>query len=163
RRQRRQPDHDARDRAEHEARRDRRDALHALLDAADHRGDARPDGGPRRSGHGSEHEGRVQPLDPGWTEIRGSGGATGGNHPRRPASRAYLRFTLGSAPAQGFSATLRIYPLTSSKKGLRLRRVTDAGWAERSLTYGSAPAADRAVVRSGRLRAHRWKSINVTR
>jgi len=82
---------------------------------------------------------------------------------RRPASRAYLRFTLGSAPAQGFSATLRIYPLTSSKKGLRLRRVTDSGWAERSLTYGSAPAADRAVVRSGRLRAHRWKSINVTR
>jgi hypothetical protein len=81
-----------------------------------------------------------------------------------PNSFAFLRFALGSAPAAGFHATLRLYPLTSSPKGLRVRRATGTGWAERTLIFGALPATDhQAMVRTGALRARRWKEVDVTR
>ncbi|HEY3020739.1 MAG TPA: alkaline phosphatase family protein [Solirubrobacteraceae bacterium] len=82
---------------------------------------------------------------------------------RKPATRSYMRFNLDSAPPAGFHATLRVYPLTSSKKGLRLRRAADAGWTQSNLTFRSLPSTDKTAVHSGALRAHHWKDINVTR
>ena len=81
---------------------------------------------------------------------------------RAPATRSFLRFRFEAHRAPGFRATLRVYPLTSSRTGLRVR-AAGAGWSEPSLTFRSLPSTERAVVRSGALRARRWKDIDVTR
>ena len=82
---------------------------------------------------------------------------------RKPATRSYMRFNLNSAPVSGFHATLRVYPLTSSKKGLRLRRAADTGWTQSDLTFRALPSTEKAAVHSGALRALHWKDIRVTR
>jgi hypothetical protein len=82
---------------------------------------------------------------------------------RRPASRAFLRFDLGSAPAPDSRVVLYLRPLTGSKSGLRLRHASDAPWNERRITLASAPGTGPRVVHTGALRAKRWKAIDVTR
>ena len=83
---------------------------------------------------------------------------------RAPKSFAFLRFDLGAKPAPGFRATLRLYPLTNSVKGLRVRRATASGWNEWGLRYSLLPATDHhALVRTGALRARHWKDVDVTR
>ena len=81
---------------------------------------------------------------------------------RKPATRSYMRFNLNSAPASGFHATLRVYPLTRSKKGLRLRRAADTGWTQSDLTFRALPSTEKAVVHSGALRAHRLRRAQQT-
>src|SRR2546423_1847318 len=82
---------------------------------------------------------------------------------RKPATRSFMRFNLDSAPVSGFHATLRVYPLTSSKKGMRLRHAADAGWPQSDLTFRSLPTTEKTTVHSGALRAKHWKNIDVTR
>jgi hypothetical protein len=82
---------------------------------------------------------------------------------RTPATRSYIRFKLDSLPASSLRATLRVYPLTSARNGLRLRRAADTAWAEQDLTFRSSPTTERAAVHSGALRARHWKDIDVTR
>jgi hypothetical protein len=81
---------------------------------------------------------------------------------RRPANRAFLRFDLTAPPASGFHATLYVYSLSTSSKGLRLRHASDTGWSERSLTARRLPRTGPRAVNSGALRKDRWKTIDVT-
>jgi hypothetical protein len=82
---------------------------------------------------------------------------------RRPARQAFMRFQLDAPPPAGSRTVLRVYPLTSSKRGLVLRHASDAPWNERRITLASAPKTGPRVVRSGPLRARHWKTIDVTR
>jgi len=82
---------------------------------------------------------------------------------RRPAQRAFVRFNLGAPPARGFRATLFVYSLSTSSKGLLLRHASDTGWDERTLTGARMPRTGPRAVRSGALRARHWKAIDVTR
>jgi hypothetical protein len=81
---------------------------------------------------------------------------------RRPARRAYLRFELPAPRAPRSRVTLYVRPLRSSRAGLRLRR-TVASWDEATVASAGAPRTGRVAVRSGPLRARRWKKIDVTR
>jgi phosphatidylinositol-3-phosphatase len=80
----------------------------------------------------------------------------------RPTTRALLRFDL---PARGRSirhATLRVYPLTSSRAGFAVARVYSS-WSEGRTTFRNRLRLGAASVRSGPLRRHRWKSVDVSR
>jgi hypothetical protein len=81
---------------------------------------------------------------------------------RRPAQNAFLRFNLTAPPASGLHATLFVYSLSTSRKGLRLRHASDAGWAEKTLTGRRLPRTGPRAVNSGALRKDRWKAIDVT-
>src|SRR3954454_25170305 len=81
---------------------------------------------------------------------------------RAPARQGFLRFQLTGAPRARTRAVLRVYPLTSSKRGLLLRHASVRPWNERAITLASAPKTGPRVVRSGALRARHWTAINVT-
>src|SRR3954451_1266282 len=81
---------------------------------------------------------------------------------RTPARQAFIRFQFPGALPAGSRAVLRVYPLSSSKRGLMLRHASDRPWNERAITLGSAPKTGPRVVRSGALRARHWKAIDVT-
>src|SRR4051812_22067654 len=81
---------------------------------------------------------------------------------RRPARQAFVRFVPGVAAAPGTRVVLYLYPLTSSRRGLVLRPASDEPWDERRITLATAPGIGPRVVRSGPLRARRWKAIDVT-
>src|SRR4051794_1038572 len=93
---------------------------------------------------------------------RNYGGATRLVIARRPASRAFVRFQPG-VPPRGSRIVLYVYPLRDSAAGLTLRHASDRPWAERRITLRTAPRTGPRVVRTGPLRAQRWKPIDVTR
>jgi len=53
---------------------------------------------------------------------------------RVPARRGYVRFQLDGAPAPNTRAILYLFPLSTSKAGLRLRHASDAPWNEKRIT-----------------------------
>jgi hypothetical protein len=79
----------------------------------------------------------------------------------KPVTRAYLRFEVRGVEAGVSRVLLRLYPRRSSR-GISIR-ATGTRWAERRITFANAPRPAGAVVASGRLRARRWTSIDVTR
>src|SRR4051812_20938754 len=93
---------------------------------------------------------------------RNYGGATRLVIARRPASRAFVRFQPG-VPPRGSRIVLYVYPLRDSAAGLTLRHASDRPWAEGRITLRTAPRTGPHVVRTGPLRAQRWKPIDVTR
>jgi hypothetical protein len=56
---------------------------------------------------------------------------------------------------------LHVYSKTSLRRGFFVRTVARR-WTELSITYANAPRVSRARVRSGRIRAGRWTTIDVT-
>src|SRR3954447_18150293 len=81
---------------------------------------------------------------------------------RAPARQAFIRLQPAGGLPAGSRAVLRVYPLSSSKRGLVLRHASDRPWNERAISLGSAPKTGPRVVRSGALRARHWKAIDVT-
>jgi hypothetical protein len=81
----------------------------------------------------------------------------------RPVMRSYVRFTVRGVAAGSVSrATLRLFPRSSSRRGIRVR-ATAGSWSEARITFANAPRTSGAIISSGPLRARRWASINVTR
>jgi hypothetical protein len=78
----------------------------------------------------------------------------------RPKTTTYLRFGVGAGALPG-RATLRLYALGNSRKGVLVRRV-EADWTERALRFTGAPNASVDVARSGRVRKRRWVAISVS-
>jgi phosphatidylinositol-3-phosphatase len=79
-----------------------------------------------------------------------------------PTERALLRFDLPARARGARHATLRVYPLTSSRAGFAVAPVYST-WSERRTTFRSAVRLGAPRVRSGRLRRHRWKSVDISR
>ena len=68
----------------------------------------------------------------------------------KPVTRSYLRFDVAaSGPIAG--ATLRVFSPAASPTGFSVHPVADTAWAERAVTYSSAPALGAAVATSGPL------------
>src|SRR3954454_14321089 len=81
---------------------------------------------------------------------------------RRPAARAFVRFTLTAPRARGERFVLWVYPLRDAPAGLQVRHASDTAWRERAITFRTAPQVGARIVKSGPLRARRWKAIEVT-
>ena len=80
----------------------------------------------------------------------------------RPAVRTYLRFRVTGLPEGTIvRATLKLFSRTGSLRGYRVRR-TGTGWRERRITFRNAPRAFASRATSGRFRARRWASAEVT-
>jgi hypothetical protein len=80
----------------------------------------------------------------------------------RPVMRTYLRFEVRGLRDDASRVTLRLFARRSSARGVRVR-LTAARWSERRITFANAPRPTGGAVSSGRLRARRWASIDVTR
>jgi hypothetical protein len=81
---------------------------------------------------------------------------------KKPLQQAFIRFQLAGAPPAGSQVVLRLFSLTASKRGILLRHASDRPWNERAITLKTAPKTGPRVVNTGPLRAHKWKSIDVT-
>src|SRR4051794_37436915 len=81
---------------------------------------------------------------------------------RRPASRAFVRFQV-RPPARGSRIVLYVFPLSASPRGMTLRHASSRPWAERRITWRTAPVTGPREVHSGPLQAQRWKAIDVSR
>jgi hypothetical protein len=74
-----------------------------------------------------------------------------------PRDRAVLRFRLGTAARGLVRARLLLYPRRSSRRGLVIRRVENT-----ARKPGSRLRLGATRVRSGPLRARRWRAVEVT-
>lgn len=79
----------------------------------------------------------------------------------RPAARSYLRFYVRQLVAPVTHATLRVYARAASR-GFAVRQV-GSNWREGGITFANAPRPSGVAARSGRVRAGRWISVDVTR
>ncbi|MDX6646534.1 MAG: hypothetical protein QOK40_2261 [Miltoncostaeaceae bacterium] len=80
-----------------------------------------------------------------------------------PATVAYLRFPLQGVQGTVTSAVLRIRANSSHAVGYAVSAALGSGWAESSITYGSAPViAPVPVGSSGPLVAGAWSQVDVT-
>jgi hypothetical protein len=78
----------------------------------------------------------------------------------KPVTRSYLRFDVAaSGPIAG--ATLRVFSPSASPAGFSVHPVADTAWAERAVTYATAPSFGAAVATSGPLPAG-WTSVDVS-
>jgi acid phosphatase type 7 len=79
-----------------------------------------------------------------------------------PRTRSYLRFRLPPFSGAVTRATLRLLPATSSRRRLVVRAVPSNRWGERRIAHGRVPRSERIAIRSGKVEAERWLSIDVT-
>jgi Glycosyl hydrolase family 26 len=80
---------------------------------------------------------------------------------RSPLTRAYVTFRLSVPAGQGTRALLRIYSKTSLRRGFAVRTVARA-WRQGTIVYANAPPVSPVRARTGRIRAGRWTTIDVT-
>jgi hypothetical protein len=80
-----------------------------------------------------------------------------------PVQQTYMRFDVAGTGGRAVtSAQLRVYVSNPSSRGGDFHRVTGA-WSEGSLTYGTRPAFDSAIVASlGAVATDNWYSVDVT-
>jgi hypothetical protein len=79
----------------------------------------------------------------------------------RPLTRAYLRFDLSEVDQDVRRINLLLYSHTASLSGYQVRLATRR-FRERRVTFENAPRASSRFVESGRLRARRWKAVDIT-
>lgn len=79
----------------------------------------------------------------------------------RPVTRAYLRFDVSEVEEDVRRINLLVYSHTPSRIGYQVRLATRR-FRERRVTFENAPRASSRFVASGRLRARRWKAVDVT-
>jgi hypothetical protein len=79
----------------------------------------------------------------------------------RPVTRAYLRFVVAEADQDVRRINLLLYSHTASRIGYQVRLATRK-FRERRVTFANAPRASSRFVASGRLRARRWKAVDIT-
>jgi hypothetical protein len=79
----------------------------------------------------------------------------------RPVTRAYLRFDLSEVDEDVRRINLLLYSHTASRIGYQVRLATRK-FRERRVTFANAPRASSRFVVSGRLRARRWKAVDIT-
>jgi hypothetical protein len=79
-----------------------------------------------------------------------------------PLARAYLRFRVPDGVGEVLSATLTLYPLTSSAAGFRVMPGPSRWWKEDGLTYARSRSAPRAWRLSGPLAADTAIGVDVT-
>ena len=106
----------------------------------------------------------LRPVADTYVSARSPHGRFGGLHRLRigagPTTRALLRFDLPAGGAR--RATLRVYPLTTSRAGFAVAPVYSS-WSERRTSFRTRLRLGAARVRSGPLRRHRWTSVDVSR
>jgi hypothetical protein len=78
-----------------------------------------------------------------------------------PVARSYVRFEAGNGGAKLRRINLLLYTHTGSRVGYQIRLVTRR-WAERRITFETAPRVSRRYVSSGPVRADAWKAVDVT-
>jgi acid phosphatase type 7 len=79
----------------------------------------------------------------------------------RPLTRAYLRFDVSEVDPDVRRINLLVYSHTASRIGYQVRLATRR-FNERRVTFANAPRASNRFVASGRLRARRWKAVDIT-
>jgi hypothetical protein len=83
---------------------------------------------------------------------------------RATRGQAYLRFNIRGLRGRVVRATLLVYTLSGSRRGYAVRAVRGNDWSEARLEFAHRPHLGRHVLdRSGRLRRHRWTTVDVTR
>ena len=78
-----------------------------------------------------------------------------------PHALSFLRFQVQGLDAPVTRAILRLFPRSASR-GFYVG-TTSGAWSEGSVTFANAPRILRAIGSSGRVRARRWVSVDVTR
>jgi hypothetical protein len=78
-----------------------------------------------------------------------------------PRVRTYMRFDVNVKSGDVQHVSLLLWSLTRSPTGYQVRLVEDS-WRERQITFANAPALSSDYVESGRLKAGKWKAVDVT-
>jgi hypothetical protein len=78
-----------------------------------------------------------------------------------PRVRTYMRFDVNVKSGDVQHVNLLLWSRTRSQAGYQVRLVEDS-WRERQITYANAPSLSADYVESGRLKAGRWKAVDVT-
>jgi hypothetical protein len=78
-----------------------------------------------------------------------------------PRIRTYIRFDVNVKSGDVQHVNLLLWSRTRSQAGYQVRLVEDS-WRERQITYANAPGLSADYVESGRLKAGRWKAVDVT-
>jgi hypothetical protein len=76
--------------------------------------------------------------------------------------RSYLRFPVTQLDGAVTTARLRLYAETGSRTGYAVRAVTAPNWAERDITWATAPTPGPVVARSGGVARDSWTTVDVT-
>lgn len=80
-----------------------------------------------------------------------------------PETRTLLRFKVAGLSSAPRRATVKVFSRTTTRRnGVSLRRVRSSAWAEKRVTFRTAPRVGSAVDSSGSLTAGRWVSFDVT-
>jgi hypothetical protein len=79
-----------------------------------------------------------------------------------PAARAYMTFDLRGVTGTITRASLSVYALNPSPRGI-IVRTTSPRWSERKITFANAPRAGKTVGGSGAFLAKGFTPINFTR
>ncbi len=78
-----------------------------------------------------------------------------------PVVRTYIRFDVDLHSNEIRRVSLLLWSRTRSRGGYQARLV-EGRWSERRINYENAPELSLRFVASGRLRARRWKAVDVT-
>jgi hypothetical protein len=76
--------------------------------------------------------------------------------------RTYLRFAVSQLDGAVTAARLRLYAETGSQLGYAVRGVSSHDWAEKEITWATAPAPGPVVATSGGVPRDSWTSVDVT-
>jgi hypothetical protein len=79
-----------------------------------------------------------------------------------PESAAFLRFRMKRPKAEIESVTLLLHPQNGARGRYAVRLVAEDDWAERRLTYATAPQLSMRYVSSQPVRRGVWSAIDVT-
>jgi hypothetical protein len=96
--------------------------------------------------------------------ARNYGASTGLRLDGDPISNAYLRFNVDVPSGRRVvKATLKMYAPVSSTSGTRVYDVPNDDWAERGITYNTAPTIGAGVAGSGSYSGGAYFGVDVTR
>jgi hypothetical protein len=78
-----------------------------------------------------------------------------------PTYRAFLSFRANVTSGDVRHVNLLLYSQTRSRVGYQVRLVEEP-WREQEITFLNAPSLSSDFVRSGPVKAHSWKAVDVT-
>jgi len=79
-----------------------------------------------------------------------------------PVVNGYLTFNVQGVGAPIASAQLKLYANSSSTAGCKVYAVSNTGWAERSITFNTAPPLGAQIGSIGAFRSSTWITVDVT-
>jgi hypothetical protein len=79
-----------------------------------------------------------------------------------PESTAFVRFRMKKTKSEIESVTLLLHPQSEARGRYAVRRLAEDEWAERSLTYATAPELSMRYASSPPVKRGVWSAIDVT-